>query len=114
MTEQPKKFYGVFDTQGAPQAFYVDDLYLPKEDGSRNDAIPAAAVEISEATWTAMVANHLARFVNGAVTYIEPTPTPPPEVPAIYRVTFDHENRIRAQEGAPPLTMADFVTKLNA
>jgi hypothetical protein len=26
-------------------------------------------------------------------------------------VLFDHENRIRSQEGAPPLTLGDFITK---
>ena len=43
---------------------------------------------------------------------------PPPDVPPAptveQQVLFDHENRILAQEGLPPLTMADFVTKMSA
>jgi hypothetical protein len=36
-----------------------------------------------------------------------PPPSPAPETAVLY----DHENRIRAQEGAPPLTLTDFLTK---
>jgi hypothetical protein len=28
-------------------------------------------------------------------------------------VLYDHENRIRAIEGAPPLTLAEFINKAN-
>ncbi len=42
---------------------------------------------------------------------------PPPDVPPVptteQQVLFDHENRLLAQEGLPPLTMADFVTKMS-
>jgi len=73
------KYYGVFDAQGVSQAFYVDDIYLSQEDGTRNAAIPAAAVEITEAAWTELLADqHTARYVNGAVTHIDPPPPPPP------------------------------------
>ena len=34
-------------------------------------------------------------------------PTPAPEATVLY----DHENRLRAIEGDPPLTLADFLTK---
>jgi len=34
-------------------------------------------------------------------------PTPAPEATVLY----DHENRLRAIEGEPPLTLADFLTK---
>jgi hypothetical protein len=37
-----------------------------------------------------------------------PPPTPTPE----QQVLFDHENRIRAQEGAPPLVLEEFAAKL--
>ena len=40
-----------------------------------------------------------------------PPPTPPPQVQASTTVLYDHENRIRAQEGAPPLSLVDFVSK---
>jgi hypothetical protein len=38
-----------------------------------------------------------------------PPPPPPAEKPAAQdAVLFDHENRLRALEGQPPLTLADF------
>lgn len=40
-----------------------------------------------------------------------PPPDVPPQVQTSTTVLYDHENRIRAQEGAPPLSLADFVTK---
>jgi len=42
--------------------------------------------------------------------YVPPEPAqpdPPPEASVLY----DHENRIRAIEGQPPLTLLDFVAK---
>ena len=40
---------------------------------------------------------------------------PPPEVPPEPKpetsVLYDHENRLRAIEGAPPLTLGDFIAK---
>jgi hypothetical protein len=41
--------------------------------------------------------------------YVPPEPVPP-EPTAEQSVLYDHENRIRAQEGAPPLTLGDFIT----
>jgi hypothetical protein len=74
-----KKFYGVFDAQGVSKGYYVDDIYPPQEDGTRNAAIPAAAVEITEAQWTELITDQqTARYVNGAVTHVEPPPPPPP------------------------------------
>jgi hypothetical protein len=35
-------------------------------------------------------------------------PTPAPEATVLY----DHENRLRAIEGEPPLSLSDFLTKL--
>jgi len=43
--------------------------------------------------------------------YVEPPaakPTPAPETTVLY----DHENRLRAIEGVPPLSLSDFLTKL--
>ena len=40
--------------------------------------------------------------------YVEPPPPEPPPPTAEQQILFDHENRIRAQEGAPPLTQEDF------
>ena len=43
--------------------------------------------------------------------YVEPEP-PPPEGPSPEQQTlFDHENRLLAIEGYPPLTIADFLKK---
>ena len=43
---------------------------------------------------------------------------PPPEVPPEPRpettVLYDHENRLRAIEEAPPLTLGDFIAKAEA
>jgi hypothetical protein len=42
---------------------------------------------------------------------------PPPEVEPVptneQLVLYDHENRLRAQEGAPPLTLDGFIAKMN-
>jgi hypothetical protein len=43
--------------------------------------------------------------------YVEPEPVPPTPTQE-QEVLFDHENRVRALEGQPPLTMEDFATKL--
>jgi hypothetical protein len=36
----------------------------------------------------------------------------PPQPTPEQQTLFDHENRIRAQEGAPPLALQDFITKM--
>jgi hypothetical protein len=41
--------------------------------------------------------------------YVAP-PTPEPVPTPEQQILFDHENRIRAQEGAPPLTMEEFAS----
>lgn len=43
--------------------------------------------------------------------YVAPPPAPP-TVSTESTVLYDHENRLRAIEGQPPLTLQDFVTKL--
>jgi hypothetical protein len=46
--------------------------------------------------------------------YVAPPP-PPPHVTDQQQtaVLFDHENRLRAAAGDPPLTLADFINKAN-
>jgi hypothetical protein len=44
--------------------------------------------------------------------YVAPPPVAPKPAPET-TVLYDHENRIRAQEGAPPLSLTDFLTKLS-
>jgi hypothetical protein len=53
-------------------------------------------------------------LVDGGVPdpYVAPEPLPPDPAPET-SVLYDHENRIRAIEGAPPLTLAEFITKAN-
>ena len=41
--------------------------------------------------------------------YVEPPPPPPPEPSIEDQVLFDRENRIRAIEGQPPLSLDEFV-----
>jgi hypothetical protein len=41
--------------------------------------------------------------------YVEP-PSPPPPTEDV--VLYEYENRLRALEGQPPLTMADFINKV--
>jgi len=43
--------------------------------------------------------------------YVEPEPVPPTPAPET-TVLYDHENRLRAIEGEPPLSLADFVDKM--
>jgi hypothetical protein len=42
--------------------------------------------------------------------YVPPEPVPPEPAPET-SVLYDHENRLRAIEGAPPLTLKEFITK---
>jgi hypothetical protein len=44
--------------------------------------------------------------------YVAP-PVAPPAPTSEQTILYDHENRIRAQEGAPPLALADFTKKLS-
>jgi hypothetical protein len=46
--------------------------------------------------------------------YVEPPPPPPPPPSPEDQVLFNHENRIRAIEGTPPLVLAEFISKLGA
>ena len=45
--------------------------------------------------------------------YVAPEPLPPDPAPET-SVLYDHENRIRAIEGAPPLTVGEFIAKAKA
>jgi hypothetical protein len=44
--------------------------------------------------------------------YVPPEPVPP-QPPAGADVLYAHENRIRALEGQPPVTLRDFLAKLS-
>jgi hypothetical protein len=43
--------------------------------------------------------------------YAAPEPQPPDPSPE-QQVLFDHENRLLAMEGYPPLTITDFISKM--
>jgi hypothetical protein len=45
--------------------------------------------------------------------YVPPEPVPPQATEG-QTLAFDHENRIRALEGQPPLSLGDFVDKMRA
>ena len=59
-------------------------------------------------------AEYLAWVEDGGVPdpYVAPPPVKPEADPQT-TMLYDHENRIRTQEGAPPLSLADFITKLS-
>ena len=42
--------------------------------------------------------------------YVPPEPVPPTPSPE-QEILYDHENRVRALEGQPPLSIADFLKK---
>lgn len=45
--------------------------------------------------------------------YVPPEPAPPDPAPET-TLLYDHENRLRAIEGQPPLSLQDFITHLEA
>jgi len=58
-------------------------------------------------------AEYLAWVEDGGVPdpYVAPE-TSPPEATSGQTIAYDHENRIRALEGQPPLALGDFVDKM--
>jgi hypothetical protein len=88
---RPEKIYGRFDAEGKPAGFWTSDIYPPDEDGALNAAIPAEAGEISFATWETLLGNHLARYTNGTISYVEAPPIPPP-VPDVAFVEAQRAN----------------------
>ena len=60
-------------------------------------------------------AEYLAWVEDGGVPDPYVAPEPVPDVPtAGEQLAFDHENRILALEGQPPLTVEDFAQKVTA
>jgi hypothetical protein len=45
--------------------------------------------------------------------YVPPEPVAPTATPE-QTILYDHENRVRALEGQPPLSLGDFVDKMRA
>ena len=72
-----KRHYGVFDAAGAPQGFWVSDIFPAQQNGTRNAAIPAPAIEITEEVWKTLLTDRTARYVNSQITHVAPPPLPP-------------------------------------
>jgi len=72
----------------------ADQAYIPNDEGNRD--------------WI----EYQAWLEGGGVPdpYVPPEPAPPTPTTED-QVLFDHENRIRAIEGQPPLTMGEFAAK---
>ena len=51
--------------------------------------------------------------LDGVVAAHDPTKQPVPVPENEHIVLFNHENRVRALEGVPPLTLGDFLTQSN-
>ena len=79
------------------------DTIIRAEDGACIPADPANRDYAEYQKWLA----------DGGVPdpYVPPEPVPPTPTQE-QTVLYDHENRVRALEGLPPLTVEDFVTKL--
>lgn len=111
-TPPPKKYYGRFTAEGMVQGFWNDDVYPSNKDGSRNDRIPADAVEITEAVWQDLLRNPgTSKYVDGAVVYFTRDPIPPSPPSYVDLLLFEYENRLRSLEGKPPMSMEDFTAK---
>ena len=49
--------------------------------------------------------------LDGVVAAHDPTKHPVPQPESEHVVLYDHENRVRALEGQPPLTLGDFIQR---
>ena len=52
--------------------------------------------------------------LDGVIEAHDPSKELPPEPETQNVVLYEHENRLRALEGTPPLTLVDFVEKVSA
>lgn len=69
------KIFALFDNDGFLRGFWGDDLFPSAEDGSRNEKIPADAVEIDTATHRLLVEYPDAwRMVDGELVAHVPAP----------------------------------------
>lgn len=78
------------------------DAVVRTEDGAWIPADPANRDYAEYLNWVALG--------NEPDPYVPPEPVPPTPT-ADQEIMFDHENRIRAIEGQPPLTAEDFFAK---
>jgi len=82
------------------------DSVLRTEDGAYIPNDPANRDWIEYQEWLAVDGNT-------PLPYVEPEPVPP-EPSTEQALLYEHENRLRALEGAPPLSQEDFIDKMNA
>jgi hypothetical protein len=78
------------------------DIVIRTEDGASIPNDPANRDRAEYEQWLAD---------GGVPDPVATEPLPPDPAPET-TVLYDHENRIRAIEGQPPLTMQDFITKI--
>jgi hypothetical protein len=98
--------YGVIDATG------IIDNRIVLDDPDQWDA-PAGHTIVEETDDPLAIGG---TYIDGVYT---PPPSPPPPEPMPptaqpqTTVLYDHENRLRAIEGQPPLTLGDFIAKAN-
>ena len=82
----------------------TDATVIRTEDGACIPNDPANRDWVAYQEWLAVP--------NTPDPYVEPPPVPPTAT-GEQQLLYDHENRIRAQEGAPPLSLQDFLNKMH-
>lgn len=92
------QFYGLFDGQGLPKAFYADDIWPVSK-------IPSNAVQISESVWREFIGNQGRRkWVNGKIVQYTGTSAPETFVTSVTaaqaKIALYHAGLLNAVEAA--------------